>query len=303
MDIAPVIARSAPSAALSAVRLALASAPSMARWAFTRATVTIAGIIAATIDPIPQVHDNSDVPRGVAFFCAVPRHAMRRVSMLDSQQTILRLVIAAAAGSVIGFERERLQWAAGLRTHMLVCVGSCLVMIVSAFGFSDVLHDRNVVLDPSRIAAQVVSGIGFLGAGTILLRGEVVRGLTTAASLWAVAAIGLAVGAGLYVAALSTTVIALVILAGVKPIEDYYRTKLQSRSLTVVAKRGTMTIASLTDTIGARAMRVKQFVQQQDEGADLDLIQIVFTRLSREAVDNIAARLRGLPTVVSVEWT
>ncbi len=134
--------------------------------------------------------------------------------MLGTQETIIRLIIAAAAGSVIGFERERLQWAAGLRTHMLVCVGSCLVMIVSAFGFSEVLGNKNVVLDPSRIAAQVVSGIGFLGAGTILLRGEVVRGLTTAASLWAVAAIGLAVGAGLYLAALTTTLIVLLILAG-----------------------------------------------------------------------------------------
>ena len=99
--------------------------------------------------------------------------------------------MAAALGSVIGFERERLSWAAGLRTHMLVCVGSALIMIVSAFGFFDVLQNEHVVLDPSRVAAQVVSGIGFLGAGSILLRGEIVRGLTTAASLWSVAAIGL----------------------------------------------------------------------------------------------------------------
>ena len=99
-------------------------------------------------------------------------------------QMIVRLLVAAALGSVIGADRERLAWAAGLRTHMLVCVGSCLFMIVSAFGFADILGTSHVVLDPSRIAAQVVSGIGFLGAGSILLRGEVVRGLTTAASLW-----------------------------------------------------------------------------------------------------------------------
>ena len=116
-----------------------------------------------------------------------------------------RLALAALLGSVIGLERERLLWAAGLRTHMLVCVGSCLIMLVSAFGFADALGTKNVVLDPSRIAAQVVSGIGFLGAGTILLRGEVVKGLTTAASLWAVAAIGLAIGSGLYVPAVATT--------------------------------------------------------------------------------------------------
>lgn len=87
---------------------------------------------------------------------------------------------------------------AGLRTHMLVCLGAALVMIVSAYGFNDIISAYRIVLDPSRVAAQVVSGIGFLGAGTILfLRQQVIRGLTTAASLWTVAAIGLAVGCGL----------------------------------------------------------------------------------------------------------
>ena len=105
-----------------------------------------------------------------------------------------RLVVAAALGSVIGLERERKSWSAGLRTHMLVALGSALVMIVSTYGFDEVLGNEHVALDPSRMAAQVVSGIGFLGAGAILLHGEIVRGLTTAASLWAVAAIGLAVG-------------------------------------------------------------------------------------------------------------
>ena len=109
--------------------------------------------------------------------------------MLPYWALLLRLFLAAVLGSAIGFERERLLWAAGLRTHMLVCVGSCLLMIVSAFGFADALGGDHVILDPSRVAAQVVSGIGFLGAGSILLRGEVVRGLTTAASLWTVAAV------------------------------------------------------------------------------------------------------------------
>src|ERR1700743_2126593 len=101
--------------------------------------------------------------------------------MLCNLELIARLTLSAALGSVIGFERERLSWAAGLRTHMLVCVGSTLLMIVSAYGFTEVLSDH-VVLDPSRVAAQVVSGIGFLGAGSRLLRGASVRGLTTAAA-------------------------------------------------------------------------------------------------------------------------
>jgi putative Mg2+ transporter-C (MgtC) family protein len=114
--------------------------------------------------------------------------------MLPYSDTLLRLVLAAILGSLIGFERERLLWAAGIRTHMLVCVGACLFMIVSAYGFGAVLGP-NVVLDPSRVAAQVVSGIGFLGAGAILARGEIIKGLTSAASIWTVAAIGLSVGA------------------------------------------------------------------------------------------------------------
>src|SRR5450830_1583251 len=168
--------------------------------------------------------------------------------MLSNVELICRLVLAAALGSVIGFERERLSWAAGLRTHMLVCVGSTLIMIVSAFGFADVLGRDHIVLDPSRIAAQVVSGIGFLGAGSILLRGEIIRGLTTAASLWTVAAVGLAVGGGLYTAAIASTVIILIILAGIKPIEKWYFESRQHRELRLIVDRGALTVHHLEKT-------------------------------------------------------
>jgi putative Mg2+ transporter-C (MgtC) family protein len=157
------------------------------------------------------------------------------MNTLSNTDVILRLFVAAAFGSIIGFERERLLWAAGIRTHMLVCVGACLIMIVSAFGFRDSLSSSNVVLDPSRVAAQVVSGIGFLGAGAILARGEIVKGLTTAASIWTVAAIGLAFGGGLYFAAGFSTLIIIVILAGVKPLEEAYRARNQSCRLKIEA--------------------------------------------------------------------
>ena len=139
--------------------------------------------------------------------------------MLSQWEMLLRLGLAAALGSAIGVERERLQWTAGLRTHMLVCVGAALFMLVSAFGFADSLERPHAVLDPSRIAAQVVSGIGFLGAGAILFRRDKIRGLTTAASLWTVAGVGLAAGGGMYVAAAGSTAIILVILVGLKPLE------------------------------------------------------------------------------------
>jgi putative Mg2+ transporter-C (MgtC) family protein len=218
--------------------------------------------------------------------------------MLSNWELISRLVMAAVLGSVIGFERERLSWAAGLRTHMLVCVGSALIMIVSAFGFADVLSGDHVVLDPSRMAAQVVSGIGFLGAGSILLRGEIVRGLTTAASLWSVAAIGLAVGGGLYTASIAATVIILIILAGIKPLERRFITFRQRRRISLLVERGALTFHSLHDALGASSPRVKQFVvQRSDDTPDLDEVMIVLARVSSMEYEAISTALRRLPVV------
>jgi putative Mg2+ transporter-C (MgtC) family protein len=217
--------------------------------------------------------------------------------MLGNLELIARLTLSAALGSVIGFERERLSWAAGLRTHMLVCVGSTLLMIVSAYGFTEVLSDH-VVLDPSRVAAQVVSGIGFLGAGSILLRGEIVRGLTTAASLWSVAAIGLAVGGGLYTASIAATIIILIILAGIKPLERRFITSRQRRQLTLLVTRGSLSFHTLHETLGAGSARVKQFVvQQTEDSADLDEVQITLSRVSSTEYQAICAQLRGLEQV------
>lgn len=155
--------------------------------------------------------------------------------MIVWEQVLLRLLLASLFGALIGLERERRELFAGLRTHMMVCVGSCLVMIVSAYGFSDILREAHVSLDPSRVAAQVVSGIGFIGAGTILFSKQgTVRGLTTAAGLWTVAAIGLATGGGLYFAAAATTVIALVILWAIHPLAHLLVKKNHKSTLKVV---------------------------------------------------------------------
>lgn len=123
---------------------------------------------------------------------------------------VLRLFVAGLMGVLIGLEREYRAKEAGYRTHFLVALGSALMMIVSQYGFSDVLEKDLVRLDPSRIAAQVVSGIGFIGAGTIiLLQKQIVRGLTTAACVWATAGIGLAIGAGMYLIGVAATVLVL----------------------------------------------------------------------------------------------
>lgn len=127
-----------------------------------------------------------------------------------AMEFIIRLVIAGAMGALIGLDREYRAKEAGYRTHFLVSLGSALIMIVSQYGFADVLGKEGVGLDPSRIAAQVVSGIGFIGAGTIILNKQIVRGLTTAAGIWATAGIGLAIGSGMYVLGISATILTLI---------------------------------------------------------------------------------------------
>jgi putative Mg2+ transporter-C (MgtC) family protein len=145
---------------------------------------------------------------------------------------------------------------------MLVSLGSALIIIVSAYGFDQVIRPSRVVLDPSRIAAQVVSGIGFLGAGTILRRDERVLGLTTAASTWAVAAIGLAAGAGLYFAAVAATAMILLTLAGIKPLEDH-----------IVPREGRRTLSLVVAQEGFSAADVEAAIRQQG-GLELKCLQV-----------------------------
>ena len=172
------------------------------------------------------------------------------------QDTILRLVIAAILGGAVGMERQRYDWAAGLRTHMLVCLGSALMMIVSTYGFTDILKTEHGSFDPSRVAAQVVSGIGFLGAGTILfLKHEVIKGLTTAAGLWTVAGIGLATGSGLYFAAVATTVLVLIILILVKPYKKRLITKNRHSEIILKLNREKVSFASLENILQQQQVR------------------------------------------------
>jgi putative Mg2+ transporter-C (MgtC) family protein len=135
---------------------------------------------------------------------------------------LIRILIASVLGGVVGVERELRDQPAGFRTHILVALGACLFTLVGAFGFQGLTGDQPVAAvnaDVTRVASQVVVGIGFLGGGTILRHGATVRGLTTAASLWVTAAIGLAIGMGFYLGATATTLIAVVALAGLKPVE------------------------------------------------------------------------------------
>jgi putative Mg2+ transporter-C (MgtC) family protein len=174
-------------------------------------------------------------------------------------QEILRLLVAAGLGSLIGLERERLDRGAGLRTHALVATASALIMIVSSYGFTDVVTaNHTVVLDPSRIAAQVVSGIGFLGAGLIILRRNVVYGLTTAASIWAVAALGLAAGAGLFIPAAVTTGILLIILVALKAVEQRFFAHKRLTALTLYMARQSGQVAAIEAALRTAGLEIWQ---------------------------------------------
>ncbi|MBN9604727.1 MAG: MgtC/SapB family protein [Afipia felis] len=222
--------------------------------------------------------------------------------MISNVEILLRLAAAAALGSMVGFERERLLWAAGIRTHMLVCVGSCLIMIVSAYGFAGVLDQQHTVLDPSRVAAQVVSGIGFLGAGSILARGEIIKGLTTAASIWTVAAIGLAIGGGLYFAGVASTILILIILAGVKPLEEAYRARNQTVHFRITAERGALTPEELRQTLSLRVSQIKRFVVENRSGDEgNDEILVLLNKVSSQDIADFKNRLNDVPSIRRVD--
>ena len=135
------------------------------------------------------------------------------------------------AGAIIGFERETHRQPAGLRTHMLICIGSTIIMLLSIY--IPQTHPHFLNGDPGRIAAQVVSGVGFIGAGAILRMGINVRGLTTAASIWSIAAIGLVIGAGMYITAAITVVLILIVLIVVEQLEKHFFTPVNTKLLTI----------------------------------------------------------------------
>ena len=156
--------------------------------------------------------------------------------MITTTDLIIRAVVAAILGGAIGLERGYRAKEAGFRTHFLVALGSALFMILSQYGFDDIRQESAVRLDPSRIAAQVVSGIGFIGAGTIIFQKHVVKGLTTAAGLWVASAIGLACGSGQFVLASAVTVLVILCLEAVNVLHRTLGSKNISITLTTPNK-------------------------------------------------------------------
>ena len=197
---------------------------------------------------------------------------------------VWRLVLAALFGTIIGLDREYREKEAGFRTHFLVSLGSALMMIVSQYGFSEILTHDGVSLDPSRIAAQVVSGIGFIGAGTIIFNHQIVRGLTTAASLWATAGIGLTAGAGMSWLALAATILTLVALEGLSLV---FRS-LGSRRMVVVFSASDRTgVADTLDRIRTDGYMVVSYeVVPQVVGGDGITYRVTMVVKAKPGSDN-----------------
>jgi len=219
--------------------------------------------------------------------------------ILAWNEILIRLSLAALFGALIGLERERKDWAAGMRTHMMVCVGSALIMIVSAYGFGEVLGKDHVVLDPSRVAAQVISGIGFIGAGTIIfLKFGTIRGLTTASGLWTVAAIGLASGGGMYFAASATTLLALIILWALQPLERMYSKRFRQKTLRIVITQK-KDVNELLAQIWQNN-EVENFDITQD-GND-SIIQFKFEKYDKEKIKELIDKMQQTETIKEINW-
>lgn len=216
----------------------------------------------------------------------------------------LRLVVAAALGGAIGLERELREREAGLRTHLLVSVGAAVFTLVSAYGFADFRYgfESGITLDPTRIAAQIVTGIGFLGAGAIIRQGLSIRGLTTAATLWVVAAIGLASGAGYYSAAVLATGIVLFSLWPLRQLAHHVtvRVRPEEGRLLVGLASGVSAAPVLAELERAGA-RVDSL--QIEDGGTERIVVATIRRPERLRSAELVDRINDLEDVRRVEWT
>jgi putative Mg2+ transporter-C (MgtC) family protein len=225
------------------------------------------------------------------------------VPSLAWPHVLLRLFVAAVLGGAIGFERELRERQAGLRTHLVVSVGAALFTLVSAYGFRDFLVNGGSLVrtDPTRVAAQIVSGIGFLGAGAIIRQGLSVRGLTTAASLWLVAAIGMASGAGYYDGAVIATLGALLTLGPLRIVTykviHRYRPEVDRLLVEIPAGGSPAPLLDAVERLGARvvALDIAQEGDRRSVGIDLDL--------GAATAPSIAAGVAEIDGVLEVRWT
>jgi putative Mg2+ transporter-C (MgtC) family protein len=218
--------------------------------------------------------------------------------MITEQEIILRLAIAAALGMFIGLERERQNQPAGLRTHTILAIGSCLAMTISinlAMQFTPLVPNG----DPARLAAQVVSGIGFLGAGAILRYGTSVKGLTTATSLWTIAMVGLAIGAGHFFSGIATTGMLLIILVLLNVIEKKWVRSFETITVTVTALHNPQLVEDLLQMFKGLKKKVLSISLESDISQDKAVVTAVVKTIADDPMLDIRDALAKVTGVTA----
>ncbi|AJY74758.1 MgtC/SapB family protein [Paenibacillus beijingensis] len=227
------------------------------------------------------------------------------VWQINHLELTVRLTLAIVLGGLIGLERELGGHHAGFRTHILVCLGSAAIMLLSMYGFSEYAAEPNVRMDPARLAAQVISGIGFLGAGTIVRTGLTISGLTTAASLWVVAAIGLSVGAGFYYGASISTFLVVVSLFFLNKVEKNFSHAKKDRQITFVLHRKTSSLQHIVTSLNKSGIKIYKLTIENEEAAEgsaQPLIIKMDVKLKKtKAFDEALLKLAGIEGVIRLK--
>ena len=216
--------------------------------------------------------------------------------MMLNVDFMLRLLVAGLLGAIIGLDREYRAKEAGYRTHFLVSLGSALIMIVSQYGFQEIIKENSVTLDPSRVAAQVVSGIGFIGAGTIILQKQIVRGLTTAAGIWATAGIGLAVGAGMYAIGIATTVLTLI---GLELLSYIFKSVGMKSSMIAFSTNNKDTLKQIADRFNSKDYMIVSYEMQTLHPGEMESYQVTMVIKSKRNNDegHLLSLMQNFPDV------
>lgn len=224
---------------------------------------------------------------------------------LSVGELVARVAVAAALGGLIGIERELSDQPAGFRTHILVSLGAALFTLTGAYGLADFADGEGIVtrLDPTRVAAQVVTGIGFLGAGAIIHRGVNIRGLTTAASLWVTAAIGTAVGLGYWEGAVAVAAVSLTALYVLKFLERKALSKMRrGRVRFVIDMEPELRLAHLTEILDRAGGRVMSMKVIGDEDEDARELIVVAQLPSSGTAESLARDMQALEGVADVDF-